>query len=228
MFPILETEPILQVNDKTRLDASKSYGAEFAKVEIAPNGVDFIDCTDGKFLDWSFDTPGTKTIKLRATSGSGSEETSKEISKDLAVISSESDALFSNDEDLKQRESDIFRYLRDGRASFLDKHRAAKLEILQDLKNDELISLDAVDLTGLAINPGALRDWSKYLTLSIIYFDADTGYAVGGSEYVKAKAESYRNAALRAKALAVRGLDANGDNVPDAPINIYSCTMVRS
>lgn len=224
MFPILETETILQVNDKTRFDASKSYGAEFTKIEIAPDGVDFKVCTDDKFLDWSFDAPGTKTIKLRVTTESGD----KEVSKDILVVSSETDALFSNDDDLKQRESDIFRYLRDGRASFLDKHRAAKAEILQDLKNDELLDLDAESLTGLAINPGALRDWSKYLTLSIIFTDADTGFAVGGSEYVKAKAESYRIAALRAKALAIRGLDTNGDNVPDSQINIYSCSMVRS
>lgn len=223
MFPILEIENIVQIGDKTRLDGSKSYGAEFTKIEIAPNGVDFIECSDDKYLDWQFDTPGTKEIVLRVTSESGN----KEVLKEILVVSSEVDALYSTDEDFKGVESEIFRYLRKGRSSFLDKHREAKRQIVQALKNENLIKLDATDLTGLAINPGALKDWSKYLALSLVFFDCNTGYGVGGPEYFLAKAQSYKSAAELAKMNAIRGLDTNADGDPDVSINIYSCPMVR-
>ena len=223
MFPILELENIVQIGDKTRLEGSESYSAEFAKIEIAPDGVNFKDCTDAGYLDWQFETAGTINIILRVTSESGS----KEATKSILVVSSEADALYSTDEDFKGVESEIFRYLRKGRSSFLDKHREAKRQIIQALKNENLIKIDATDLTGLAINAGALKDWSKYLTLSLVFFDCNTGYGVGGPEYFLAKAQSYKAAAELAKANAIRGLDTNADGEPDVAINIYSCPMVR-
>ena len=223
MFPILELENIVQIADKTRLNGAKSFGAEFTKVEIAPDGVNYTDCTDGMFLDWQFETVGEKTITLRVTSESGN----KEVSKTLLVVSSETDALFSSDDDLKERESDIYRYLHDGKATFLNKHRAAKKEILRELKNDGLIAKDATDLTGLVYNPDALIDWSKYLTLSIIFSEENSGFGVGGQEYFKAKAQSYRVAAELAKLNCIKGKDTDADGVADEVVSIYSCEMVR-
>ena len=65
MFPRLLTEKKVQVNDRTRIDASKSFGFDTIDlIEIRPEvGADLIT-VDGRdtdaFLDWQYATPGNK------------------------------------------------------------------------------------------------------------------------------------------------------------------------
>ncbi len=79
IFPNLKLEDIVQINDKTRLDASKSFTADEAAVtlvEIEPeSAAGFIDitptvATNSKqyFLDWSYSgTSRTVTVSVRIT-----------------------------------------------------------------------------------------------------------------------------------------------------------------
>ena len=70
IFPVLSHESIVQVDDKTRLDASKSFSnsADITLVEIDPDGTGtFYDITnvDGWYLDMVYGVEGDKTITLR-------------------------------------------------------------------------------------------------------------------------------------------------------------------
>lgn len=58
LFPIIENEPLVQENDKTRLDAKKSFGSgtgSIAKIEIQPARTEaFYDVSTDLFLDWAY------------------------------------------------------------------------------------------------------------------------------------------------------------------------------
>ena len=70
-------EEIIQVNDKTRIDVSRSFvsGATITDIEIKPESAeDFISVFNSDqeqwFLDWAYNSPGDKVISVRATDGS--------------------------------------------------------------------------------------------------------------------------------------------------------------
>src|SRR5690606_29230065 len=118
IFPSLETEKILQVNDQTRFDARKSFVAndeeEITSLKITPeDGASEIDITEKEYLDWAFDSDGEKTVSLTVETANNS----KTITKKITVLTAEEDALFSSDADLVAREDDILRYIREGRNS---------------------------------------------------------------------------------------------------------------
>src|SRR4051812_9919720 len=99
IFPNLLFEPTVQVNDKTRLDGSKSFlsSGSIDVLEIKPDTTEaYIDVSTNKYLDWEYSASGTKEVSVRVTVGSASAE----ITRELSVITSESDYLFSNDADL--------------------------------------------------------------------------------------------------------------------------------
>lgn len=58
IFPVIENEPLVQENDKTRLDASKSFLAGSSAdmtVKIRPSIHDeYVDTGTDKFLDWAY------------------------------------------------------------------------------------------------------------------------------------------------------------------------------
>lgn len=178
LFPNLRTDATVQVDDKLRLDASGSFKtddeAAITAVEIEPDsGAGFVDVFDASevnnwFLDFAYSTGGTKTISVRLTSDGA--PVTKTFS--VEVLSVADDALFSTDQDIIQSESEIHRFLPDGRNSYLYVHREAQRLILADLnqrgirKNDgsKLDKTDILDSTDV-------REWSKYLTLKMIFMD---------------------------------------------------------
>ena len=105
IFPVLSFETILQVNDKTRLDASQSYKSgpvnNISLYEIDPgDGNGFRTVTADKFLDIQYDSPGEKEIILRinnATTPPTTQDGPEIAEYTLNVITSEDDLLFSND-----------------------------------------------------------------------------------------------------------------------------------
>ena len=105
IFPNLILENIVQENDKTRLDATKSFiskdEAAVTLVEIEPyTGAGYIDVTGTSskdwYLDWSYPTDGNKTVTVRITTDGGPVSSSKTI----WIIDSVDDNLFSYDQDL--------------------------------------------------------------------------------------------------------------------------------
>jgi hypothetical protein len=134
IFGSLEHEAIVQVNDRTRLDASKTYSAKGAvpitKVEIQPYaGAAQINVTNVKpsewYTDYQYDTDGQKVITL-TINGDGTPIVSTYT---IQVITAANDNLFADDTDLMQEEPDVVKYPRKGRNTFKDVHREAQRDI---------------------------------------------------------------------------------------------------
>lgn len=203
-------EPVVQVKDKTRIDISKSFitgtTATITTYEIDPDGVTgFIDVTNDQYLDWAFSTSGETTVTSRVT------DSDLNISLDVVTITVKTEAednLFSNDQDIIQYEPDILNWVEQGRNSFLNKHRTAQIDILDELyrygivKNDGT-KYDASDI----IDIKEFRDYSKFLTLSLIF----EGLSNASDDVFRDKANKYLGKATSAKNKAYIKLDRDGD-----------------
>ena len=115
IFPALSLETTLQVDDKTRLNASKSFvtnNETITNIEIEPEiGVGFISVfntnPDKWFLDWAYELDGSKVVSVRVTTNLGD----RIKTYDTDVLTKEVDALFSNDNDLYAYEPNLAKYL---------------------------------------------------------------------------------------------------------------------
>lgn len=180
IFPLIETEPIIQVNDKTRITAVKSFiskdEAAITLVEIEPEaGNGYVDVTGSPilsknwYLDWAYATAGTKTISLRITTDGAPVL----FTKTLTVISAADDKLWSADSDLQILEPDIMSWVRQGRASYLDFHRTAQKRILEWFDNIKVWNKDGQPFTKnditIAIADEDLKRISIYWTLELIF-----------------------------------------------------------
>lgn len=209
IFPVLKLEKIVQVDDKTRLDGLSSHispdEADITLIEIEPEtAVGFIDVTSTQFLDWQYSSNGDKTVSLRITTD-GAPTT---ITKDLTIISVADDNLFSADSDLIDYEDDILNYVRDGRNSFLDKHRTAQEIILNDLDANEYWKQDgtryeAADIVDIQ----EFKQWSIFTTLKVIFRSLSNQ----NDDLYATKANMYSGRATSAKKRAVFRLDSDGD-----------------
>lgn len=176
IFGYLELESIVQVNDKTRLSAVKSYKtideSAITKVEIEPeSGAGFIQVsttTNNKeyYLDWQYATNGTKTVSLKITTNSSPVT----ITKDILVVTALEDKLWSSDSDLVLHEPDILKWVPQGRNSFLDVHRKSQSAILEWL---DAIRIHRTDGTRLEkqdlLVTQDVKELSIYYTLHFIF-----------------------------------------------------------
>jgi len=217
LFPVLELESIVQVDDKTRLSGLKSYISKdesaITLVEIEPEAsAGFIDVTgtgsDDFYLDWQYSTDGVKTVSIRLTNAGGSSL----ITKDLTVVTKAEDYLFSADSDLIGYEGDLLNYVRPGRNSFLDKHRAAQSKIVSFLDEKGVTDDNGDRLTKVAIvNLEEVKEWSTALTLSIIFEEISNAV----DDIFMDKSQKYKQAALTHKNRAFLRLDKDGDGDSD-------------
>lgn len=214
IFPNLNIENIVQVNDTIRLDASRSYAskgeADITLIEIEPEaGEGFIDVTAVKnkdwFLDWQYSGASrTVVVTVRITTD-GSPVAS---TFNLEVISEADDKLFSDDADLLTFESEILKFLPDGKTSFKFMHRRAQRLIVEDFNERGATDYDRQKLTKDAfVDIDEVKDWSTALTLSMIF--KDNSNVVGDT--FSTKAEEYNSAALRHRNRAFYRIDLNGD-----------------
>ena len=151
IFPVLETEDVVQVADKTRLDGSKTFVSkdanEITLVEIEPEScAGYIDVTGSSFADWYLDwiyTGATRsvTVTIRVTTDS----TPVTLTRTISVVTVSDDKLFSKDQDLVAREPDVLKYVPQGRASFLNVHRASQTKILEDLDEGGAVARTALN-----------------------------------------------------------------------------------
>jgi hypothetical protein len=226
IFPNLELEDVLQVDDRTRLDGTKTYitqgQAAITKVEIEPNsGAGFIDVTADRYLDFQYDHSGNKNVSIRVTAGSVVTAT-----KSIMVVTSGSDHLFSTDEDIRTYEDDILRYVRSGRNSFLDKHRAAQRDILDELDRRRIYNSDGTrfEKTQL-VDIVEVKTWSKFKTLSIIF----QGLSNAVDDVFSRKSNYYADLALQASKQAIIRLDLNKDEqiTSDEFVDTWTTELVR-
>jgi hypothetical protein len=228
IFPKLIHEKVIQTNDKTRLDASRSFVSDstaIINVEIKPSASDAyisVFSADPKkwVLDWAYSVSGTKTISLKVSTAT----TNEIINYTLSVISEADDKLFSNDEDLLQHENNILDYIPKGRSSWLNKHRASQDMILAYFDEQRIWRNDGTKLTkNDLLDVSEVNEWSKFLTLRIIYqslsVSVDDIFWKKSMEYEKLEHQARSRSALR--------FNANGDGETETVIDRMTTIMVR-
>jgi hypothetical protein len=168
-------EDLVQVNDKTRIDVSKSFvsGANITNITIKPSADDsaisvFNTNQERWHLDWAYLTDGEKTITVQATDGTNTVSQNFTIN----VISAEDDNLYSNDSHIFAIESELKRYIPQGRNSYINIHREAQSRILNYLDRKRIWQDNGEPYTKTQINlHGELRKWSMYEAMLMIYTD---------------------------------------------------------
>lgn len=213
LFPKLFFEETVQVNDKTRLNASGSY---VTKDEVALTSVEieteaaagFISVFDSNsknwFLDFEYATDGAKAVTVRVDNGSGPVTAAFTVN----VVSAADDRLFSGDQDLLSVRHDILKYLPDGRSSFLNVHRKAQELILADLDERGITDvsgnkLDKADIVDLS----EVNEWSTYLTLMLIFSDLSNAV----DDVFDRDSKEYRSEMMRHRNRSFLRLDLNND-----------------
>jgi len=213
IFPHLEIEPLIQVGDRTRLSALKSFvtqdEAAIDLVQIRPTALaSFITVTADKFLDWSFSASGAVTVTARVTASGASAE----ISTAITVVTVASDSLFSTDADIKLHEPDILQWTSPGKNSFLNIHRRAQKLIIEELRREGYTDTSGDPYTKAAfLDVEEVKQWSTMWVLQLIF----EGVSNATDDVFHEKAVRY--SALRqswGKTLFLR-LDADGDGAAD-------------
>lgn len=233
--PILEVEPILQIGDKTRLDATKSFVSkgEHAIHNVwieAEEGAGFISVnhSDPKnwYLDWVY-TGVSRTVtvscRIQVQSNSGEIVTN---TTSLPLITSAEDKLFSVDQDLIALEPDILRWVKKGRSSFIDVHRAAQKKILEyldeaGLRNDDGTKISKNELIDLS----EVKPWSRDLTLSLIF----RGLSNQVADVFDQKAKYYASEAKNRSDRAIIAWDSNKNGTLEdgERVSLQSVVMER-
>ena len=147
------------------------------------------------------------------------------IDKTIKLYSVEGDALFSNDQDLAGQKSDIMRWTKAGRNSFLDFHRKAQKEIIDFFRGKGFINTfgDPLRLKNF-VKPGDLNQWSVFLTLRLIFDDISD--EIDDIHYVEARRFEAREMRLRDRYMRI---DNDDDGVADTGegINLTSGRLFR-
>lgn len=212
IFPNLETEPVVQVADKTRIDASKTFiskdEAAVTLVEIDPGNGVFVDVTGSSsrdwFLDWEYATDGEQTIVVRVTT----DATPVTKSDTISVISEADDNLFSTDQDLVTHEEEILKYVPKGRNSFLNVHRKMQAIILDEIDERGVQNSDGTRLTkAQVVDVREVNQWSTFGVLYMIMQDLSNSV----DDKFQAKAMDYKKRMEFHKNEAFLRLDFNQD-----------------
>lgn len=226
IFPTLEVESTLQVNDKTRLNALKTFispdEAAISLVRIKPEATAlFVDVTTNKYLDWSYATDGAKTVTVEVTTD-GAPVT---LNKTITVLSETDDKLFSVDSELTAHEPEILNYVRAGRSSFLDVHRLSQDRILTYLDEKRIWDSEGNRLTKDAVTDiEEVNDWSKFMTLMFIF----EGLSNAVDDIFDQKAKKYRTSMEEARNRATLRLDLTDDStINPSKIDMRSVRLVR-
>ena len=232
IFPNLQLENTVQVNDKTRLDATKSFISKdesaVTLVEIeAETGSGFVPVgapglSKDWFLDWQYTTAGTKSVSCRITTNGAPTTTVFTLVTILAV----DDNLFSDDTDLTALETDILKYVPAGRNTFKNVHRKAQSLILAwldenghtDVNGDRLTKDAVVDLE-------EMRSWSAALTLQRIY----SSISNDPNDVFLQKSKEYESMAVSHRNRLILRLDTDGDGIisNNEGVNVMSLDLVR-
>ena len=177
IFPKLELDYIVAEADKFRLDASLSFvgsGEVITSVMITPDtvnnsGVSY-NITDDMFLDYAFPTAGEYEITLLVTTDNGTAS----ISEIVTVVDKATDNLQSSDSMLYAYESELKRYIPNGRNSWKYIHRLALSEIIDYLSRNGIRNPDGTSIEVSQLIGQKLEKWATFEALILIYQDIKT------------------------------------------------------
>ncbi len=232
IFADLELEKTIQINDKTRLNATKSFiskdEATITLVEIEPEAASgFVDVTGTTsadwFLDWQY-TGATRTVT--ATTRITTDGAPISFTNTIEVVTAADDKLFSADNDLLPLESDILRWVPDGRNSFFNVHREAQELIIAWLDEQGYVDVDKNPLTKAAIvDLEEVRKWSTNLTLKLIFQSIKNSV----DDVFAEKAKTYEGQEVFHRKRAILRVDLNNDGVVDdnEAVNFKSFDLIR-
>jgi hypothetical protein len=221
IFPIIECDNVIQVNDKFRIKTDKTYTTPdeeaISLIEIEPDtGLGFINVTGATpvrannwFLDFQYSTVGDKTVTVRVTT----DGSPVSVTKTVTVLSAAEDYLYSQDAELVAIESDVLKYVPQGRASFKYVHREAQGQILEWLwtngytrsDGSRFQKQDFVDLI-------EVNYWSRYLTLRLIFDDLSNQT----EDIFYKKSRQYESTEHLWRRKSLLKIDVNGDGIQDA------------
>ncbi len=165
----------------------------------------------------------SKKISLTVENDDGS----RTITRTIQVVSELADKLFSSDDRLRKHESDIMKYLPEGRATYKDVHRRAQTLILAWLDTNGFIDNRGLKLTlARFTDVEEMTEWSTMMTLRLIFENMKTAnddiFATKSKKY-EGLEDFYRNR-------ATIKVDLNRDGSADAIVerlDIRSCLVVR-
>lgn len=228
IFINLRYDPLVQQNDKMRLDASTcfSQGEIISNVEIEPyTGAGFFTVYNANqekwFVDWAYTVIGSTEISVRVTTNLNTETKTF----DLEVVDASEDNLFSNDSHILPFEPTLYKYLPVGRSSFIYAHRAARDKILAYLDEQRIWKNNGAAYTKADIfSTEDFKRWSMFQTLLIIF---DQNQLIT-NDIFKSKRDDYENEMRQARNRASLRLDTDGDGEIDpVPYNIRSTPLIR-
>lgn len=222
IFPIIRTDETVQVGDKFRFDASKSFVVPvvaITKYEFDPtNTGTWIDVGTTPYMDWIYDSAGAKTCGVRITAG-----TTQTNTVSLTVVTSAVDKLFSNDSDLYEIEPTIMKYLPAERSSFKYAHRRAQKHIMDSFDQHRIHKIDGTRLTlDDVTDVQEVKNWSTLQTMSYIF----DGASNATDDVFAKKAKLYRDSASAAMHMAFRA-DFTGDGEQDEPRDLFTTELLR-
>ncbi len=213
IFGKLILEPTVQEDDKTRLNATKSFvskdEADITLVEIEPEAsAGFIDVTGTSsndwFLDWEYSTDGDKTVSLRLTTDGGPVV----FTEDIEVVTEADDKLFSNDDDLKRHEPSVLNWIISGRNTFKDMHRRAQTLILdffriQGYRNQDGTNVSKDEILDIL----EVKEWSTYMVLKLVF----EGRSNDPEDIFREKSRTYNSEMIAARESVFKVYDFNKD-----------------
>jgi len=227
---VIDADNEIRVNDRTRIDLSRSFISvnenPITKIEVCPDGQTpstgdvYYDITTNQFLDWIYSTDGTKKIRAKVTNSDGTST----LEKSVSVLDEADDIVFNNDSDLVMYEPDIFKYIREGRSSFIDIQRLARDRILSWLDEHRIWDSTGEKLTVAAlVSKVEFKDWSRFTCLRII-FEAQSNSI---DDIFSSKANKYSKLEDACKARAAIRVDEDGDGIEDNRQELGSIRIIR-
>lgn len=237
IFPNLSLETVMQVEDKLRIDASRSFvtqGEVVTDVLIQPEGTDvfisvFTADQEDWYLDWAYTTDGIKSVVCRVETDITPAGRTRTYS--ITVLTVLEDTLFSGDNNLLPYEPDVLQYLPNGKNSYLYAHRKAQDLIIAYLDEQRIWKKDRTRITKqdiAAITDDEVRyqfeQWSAFQALLIIFESVQ----VSNDDIFQEKKANYEVLRDQARNRSALRLDLSGDDTLDEiPYDIRTMRMVR-
>lgn len=231
LFPVINSDDYVQINDQFRIDVSKSYiagsTADFDSILVYPEGPSgiftdvYIEDEDEWFLDWQYSASGIFDVTVVCFDTDANSATGT-----LAVsgVTPDQDYLYSDDDDLRQYETDIMKWLPVGRASYKYVHRAAQKVIMEYLDrngytnsyHEKYVKTDIIDRT-------ETREWSQFIALRMIFDNLSNS----NDDIFFRKARYYAGLETKAESRFILRIDTNKDGNADYEgIHISSGSLI--
>lgn len=218
LFPKIDTDSLVQINDMFRICALGSFSTSdepITEVKIYPDytnepTVTFTittDCPEDYFLDWAYETAGEYTARVELVS----DTSTKTIDKTITAITEEVDNLQSDDSCIYAYESELKKYLPEGRNSWKYIHRKALEEILDYLYRNCKLNKDGSKITKDQLITKDIQKWATFEAILLIFQDIKTS----NSEAFNEKLDHYMQKRGDARNRYIIELDSNRDGIID-------------